>query len=465
MFAVSGLIVGMVTAPADAAVRHAAPADSGKHAVPGDFDGDGRSDLAIGVPGTNTVRVSYTHAKPHGSSTVNLKPGAQAKKNMNFGTTLATGDVNGDGYADLAVAAPQFTNKKYVGAVFVFEGSAAGLRPTPQVIVDRTPKDSDIDSVNELAETIGDANGDKYADLVTASSAGVFVFHGSAHGVHAADKTKVNVSDGESVALADVNGDGHPELVVGRSIGGIKNHGDVYGEIDIFKGKAHGLGTTRHDIVGNQVGEASFPYEGFGSTIVAGDFNGDGYADIAAGVPGGKQSGADKHPGNVLALFGGPHGLSKDDVQRFDEHMAYSGSSDDDSFGTTIAAGDITGDGYTDLVVDAPDVKVDGHPSAGAVYLVHGSPDGLTATDDQRFTQSSTGIPGTAAKDDAFGTALYVGDFTGGAHLDVAIGTPLHKSWKGYVVGLRGTANGVTTAGATSVASQAKNAMFGSAIG
>ena len=465
LLSVSVSVVGL----AGAGTALAAPVPhrlAAKSVTQSDFDGDGRSDLAVGAPGVNQVRVTYTSAKHHGSHTVELRPSSHPKESMNFGATLLWGDFNGDGFADLAVAAPQYTNATDVGAVFVFTGSKTGLRGTPKLIVDPDKKDSDIDFANTIALARGDQNGDGFTDLAVGSPSTVRIYHGSAKGIKTSSPAKVHVDGADSIVFADVNGDKHPDVVVGRSVGDAGNGGgDEYGQVDVFYGHAHGISANKHTIIGNQVGESSEPFEGFGSTLAVGDFDHDGYVDVAAGVPGGKQTGADSYPGNVLILYGGPHGLSKKHTERIDEAMAYSGARSEDGFGTTITSGDLDGDGFTDLIVDAPDAKVGGHAGAGAVYALPGSGTGPNAAGAVRITQSTPGVPGSPEGHGAFGSALFAADLVGNAHTDLAIGTPAAgKHDHGSVVVLPGSASGPVTQGATSAAATASNALFGTAL-
>ena len=74
----------------------------------GDFDGDGRFDLAVGAGNGDRVRVHYTRAHPHGSHVAFITGHAQHAGNTGFGWALAIGDFNGDGFSDLAVGAPLF---------------------------------------------------------------------------------------------------------------------------------------------------------------------------------------------------------------------------------------------------------------------------------------------------------------------------------------------------------------------
>jgi hypothetical protein len=85
---------------------------------------------------------------------------------------------------------------------------------------------------------------------------------------------------------------------------------------------------------------------------------------------------------------------------------------------------DFNGDGHADLAVGAPMDSVSGYRNAGAVNVIHGSPDGLRSDEDQQFTQDSPGVPGAAEAVDRFGAALGTGDFDGDGHGDLAVGIP-----------------------------------------
>jgi hypothetical protein len=85
---------------------------------------------------------------------------------------------------------------------------------------------------------------------------------------------------------------------------------------------------------------------------------------------------------------------------------------------------DFNGDGHDDLAVGAPGTKVAGHTRAGSVHVLYGSANGLTAAGNQRFTESSTGIPGVPGFDDSFGTSVATGDCNGDGFSDLAVGAP-----------------------------------------
>ena len=111
---------------------------------------------------------------------------------------------------------------------------------------------------------------------------------------------------------------------------------------------------------------------------------------------------------------------------------------------------DFNGDGFGDLAVGVPGKDVKGHPDAGAVNVIYGSANGLTATGNQYWTEASSGLPTKPAIGDQFGFALATGDLNGDGYADLAIGVPMKASPvenAGEVVVLYGSKNGLTTTG------------------
>ncbi|MEO8276430.1 MAG: FG-GAP repeat protein [Thermoanaerobaculia bacterium] len=163
----------------------------------------------------------------------------------------------------------------------------------------------------------------------------------------------------------------------------------------------------------------------FGSATAAGDFNGDGFDDLAIGTPG-RTVGADGVAGEVVMLYGSPSGLTIAGHQIWTEDSAGIGGAaePDDAFGTSLASGDFDHDGFDDLAIGVPHEGLAGLLNCGVVYVLPGSAAGLTATGSQVWSQDSAGIASSAAADDLFGLALAVGDFDEDGFADLAIGAP-----------------------------------------
>jgi hypothetical protein len=146
----------------------------------------------------------------------------------------------------------------------------------------------------------------------------------------------------------------------------------------------------------------------FGAALAVGDFDNDGFADLAVGAPF-EVVGSAPQAGAVSVLYGSSGaGLSTTGGQFFTQVGGAIES--DDEFGGTLAAGDFNNNGFADLAAGAPFEDVAGLLNAGAVSVLYGSAGGLTTAGGQLFTQNSPGVPGGAEDDDLFGDALVSGD-------------------------------------------------------
>ncbi|MFJ8590569.1 FG-GAP and VCBS repeat-containing protein [Streptomyces sp. NPDC093598] len=180
--------------------------------------------------------------------------------------------------------------------------------------------------------------------------------------------------------------------------------------------------------------------------LATGDLDGDGITDVAATENDGDEYDARR----VVHWLGGEQGLSPyTTVQDGDGNRLQGGEN--------LGIGDIDRDGFDDIVVGR---AVDGYDSdlgtpaarGGRITWIPGGGDGADGTRAEYLNQDSPGVPGSAEKGDGFGTDVQVADVTGDGHPDVVTGVPGEDlgtvSGAGAVVVLRGTAAGLTGAGA-----------------
>jgi hypothetical protein len=196
----------------------------------GDVNGDGYGDLVVGADEVS----SYTgrvHVYLGGAGLMSGNPAETLTPpgaSTGFGMAVAgAGDVNGDGYADVVVGAPDFEN--LAGIAYVYFGGPAGLASVPAATLPAVPFAPDKSAyVGASVASAGDVNGDGYADLVIgaptdAQSGGNALLYaggpsgpapGGSNWWHSPDGPQA--AFGQSVSSAgDVNGDGYADVIVG----------------------------------------------------------------------------------------------------------------------------------------------------------------------------------------------------------------------------------------------------------
>jgi hypothetical protein len=132
----------------------------------------------------------------------------------------------------------------------------------------------------------------------------------------------------------------------------------------------------------------------FGSILAWGDFNGDGYADLAVGIPD-EAIGSVNYAGAVNVLYGSESGLSATGNQFWHQNSPDIQDTADgaDHFGAALAAGDFNGDGHADLAVGVPYEAIGTVWEAGAVNILYGSDaTGLIAAGNQLWHQDRPGV-------------------------------------------------------------------------
>ena len=187
---------------------------------------------------------------------------------------------------------------------------------------------------------------------------------------------------GNSLATGDFNGDGKDDLAVGVSgedIGSISNAGAV----NVMYGSNSGLSTAN-----NQIWEQNSPGvhggaeagDQFGSSLGVGDFNNDGFEDLAIGVVG-EDIGSISNAGAVNILYGSSSGLSTANNQMWhqDSPGVHGGAERYDQFGSSLGVGDFNHDGFEDLAIGVVGEDIGLIGDAGSVQILFGSSSGLVA--------------------------------------------------------------------------------------
>lgn len=330
----------------------------------GDENADGYADVIIGAGGydfnVGTSNAYLFHGSKAGVITTEYQTLISPELKSAFGNSVSpAGDVNGDGRSDIIIGA--FQSDSESGAAYVYLGQTAALSQTAVNTFIR-PVVNNIFALKNSG--VGDLNGDGFSDIALAtyeysSNTGiVYIHYGNINGLSDSPSLTLQAPSeyslfGVSVAAAgDVNGDGYGDLIVGAS--GFNNyHGAAY----IYLGGPSGLNTVPATVLTDQIHQTST----YASAVSgAGDVNGDGYSDVIVG---------DQNDNKVFVHLGSSSGV----VQAVATILNPGGS----NFGWSVAnAGDVNADGYSDIVIG--DYEHDFNRGLGYVY--YGSSKGLSAT-------------------------------------------------------------------------------------
>jgi MYXO-CTERM domain-containing protein len=465
-FVYLGSASGLTTAAAWTAESNQADAQFGRSvASAGDVNGDGFGDVIVGANAFDNGEPSEGRAfvylgSASGLATATAWTAESNQADAQFGQSVASaGDVNGDGFGDVIVGAWRFSNGELnEGRAFVYLGSASGLATAAAWTAESNKAGA---SFGRSVASAGDVNGDGYGDVIVGadtfdngepSEGRAFVYLGAASGLATAtawtaESNQAFTYFGHSVASAgDVNGDGFGDVIVGAYF--FDNGQTGEGRAFVYLGSASGLSmAAAWTAESNQ----AFAYFGF-SVASAGDVNGDGYGDVIVGAS--FFSDGETEEGRAFVYLGSASGLSTAAAWTAESNQANA------HFGQSVAsAGDVNGDGFGDVIVEAR-LFDNGETDEGRAFVYLGAASGL-----------STAAAWTAESNQTsalFGWSVAsAGDVNGDGFGDVIVGAPGFDNGEvneGRAFVYLGSASGLSTAAPWAAESNQTSALFGYSV-
>jgi hypothetical protein len=339
----------------------------------GDLDGDGVGDLAIGAPGPGgQTSIGMVEVRSGATGAVLRTLTIVGSFGDRLGASVARiGDLDGDGFPDVLAGAPALGG---IGRALAFSGANGAIIRT------FVPPMS-ADELGDSVAGVGDVDGDQVPDVVVGAPGGTTPFNqfpGKAivfsGGTAAALYTMTGNGPGDrfgvsAAALGDVNGDGLPDMVIGASITAQVGGGpQPQARAEIRSGLGGALILTLNPM-------SAATGAGFGFSVArASDQDGDGRSDVVVGHPLGK---------GRVSVFSSATGALL---------VTFEGSVNSQALGTSVASGDLNGDGLADFVAGAPGAGVFNPPG----FVTAKSPIGLAPTT-VRYGTACPGAGGCSA--------------------------------------------------------------------
>ena len=416
----------------------------------GDVDGDGLEDVLIG---TDTTYMPDPVGRVYLVLGSSMTPGVEfdlANADYTFtseqegdrlGLTVSgIGDFNGDGLDDLLFGARKYDSGK--GRVYLVLGSSLGTNSTIN-LADADTKFYTMEEQGYLGMAVtsaGDVNGDGLADIMFGQVNGyLYVVYGTANiqnefHVESADVIITGIGIGQNISTAgDVDGDGLGDLVVGEPA---FPPSDTYpkGRVHLILGSS--IGSQNYIDVNDSDFQFTSSYETyyFGQEVAsAGDIDADGLDDIMFSTYSSNHNG--ENSGAAFVMLGSTFASSPSTSLDMSDAADYKffGNAND-SVGRSLGpAGDIDGDGHSDILITAPGKDYAGL-NTGTIYLYSGASLPSLATNNQINPEDADfRLTGNLSIGSAGHVSRNTGDLDGDGFSDVMIASPYAYNLTGLV--------------------------------
>ncbi len=407
------------------------------------------------------------HGQPPSEKVIDLDKGEESVRILGddaddwSGFSVASGDINGDGYNDVIIGANRAdpAGGANAGEVYVIFGNAS-----PIVSKDLNSSSANIkiygdDAGDECGRSLssGDINGDGFDDVIIgaykadpaggANAGEVYVIFGSATprrkidlNSRAANMTiygdDANDFAGRTVSSGDINGDGYDDVIIGAHKADPTGGADAGETYVIFGSPAPSttvdLNSESADMIiyGNDAGDYS------GRSVSSGDIDGDGYDDVIIGANYADPAGG-ANAGETYVILGSatpPAIIDLNDSPSPADMIIYGDDADDGS-GRSVSSSDIDGDGYDDVIIGAYLADTAGGTDAGETYVILGSTTPPATIDLNDSPSPADMIIYGADADDYAGSSVSSCDINGDGYDDVIIGANKADTAGGIDVG------------------------------
>jgi|GEM_PF-3404253 len=380
--------------------------DMGFSTAAGDFNGDGEDDVVMGAPladgngNTQSGEVYVLHSDQlDGSSSYTINGASSSTyltiygtENLaNLGNSVAIGDVNNDGYDDLLLGAPSADSE-----VTSNTGKAC-------LIYGYDTSETNPSSINI-----------SFPSVQSFSS-----FYG----------TEENDFLGEEVHIADILATSGEEMII--SALGAGTGGKVYVVGDLSGGSKYSEDSLKIEL------EADFIFEGDSTgnvgrekSITTGDIDGNGQNDLI--LTANFDAGANR--GKAYVILNPSSGTLNPAALNGTNGFIINGGIDGERLGTSVATGDVNGDGFDDLILGAFTANPGSNSNAGKTYVMYGTDTGFSLEIDISEMSTNEGfVLNGVASGDQSGIAVTSGDYNGDGYSDIATGAPFDAFDKGRV--------------------------------